>query len=236
MKQTQSIWLAGVFTVLGLVILLWLGFWQVDRLAWKTALLERIDTNLAAQPVLLPSGIDILEWEYRKACVAGAFLHDKEMHLFSTRLTGQPGYHIYTPFEIEGGGVIIINRGWVPDIYKAPSARLEGQVPGIVEVCGILRASRQQGRLVPDNNPDENGWYTANATEMGEAANLANVLPFLLDADNAANPGGYPIGGQTRIDIPNNHLGYAITWFGLAAALAGVFTAFVISQRRKPVK
>ena len=233
MKPKTSLLLAGAFTVLGLVVLLRLGFWQVERLEWKTGLLDQIDRNLAATPIPLPDGIAIEEWEYRRVCVEGAFLHEKEMHLFSANLAGQPGYHIYTPLRRDEGGALIINRGWVPDTHKDPATRAEGQGTGVVNVCGVLRASRDKGLFAPDNDPAENIWIRADAAEMTAAAGLENVLPFLMDADDAPNAGGYPAGGQTRIDIPNNHLGYAVTWFGLAAALLGVFTAFFFSRRRK---
>ena len=236
MKTKKSIWLAGVFTALGLAILLYLGFWQVDRLAWKTALLQQIEKNLSATPVSLPVDIDIKEWEYRKACAKGTFLHEKEMHLFSTSLNGNPGYHIYTPLRRDGDSVFIINRGWVPDAYKNPATRAEGQGNDVIQICGVLRSSREQGLFVPDANLEKNLWYTANAEEMADAAGFENVSPFLMDADDTPNPGGYPIGGQTRINIPNNHLGYAVTWFGLAVALLGVFIVFFITQRPKTGK
>lgn len=228
----KSIWLAGAFTVLSLAVLLDLGLWQLQRLKWKTALLAQIDENLAAQPIPLPDDIDIKKWEYRKACTQGTFLHEREMYLFSTSLMGNPGYHVYTPFLQTTGAILIVNRGWVPNSRKDPMMRKEGQITTIMKICGVLRSSRTQGWFVPDNDLTNNQWYSANVDEMAKAIKLDNVLPFLLDANDAPNPGGYPIGGQTRVDIPNNHLGYAITWFGLAAALLGVFSIFVMSHLR----
>ena len=233
MKHRKSLLPAGVFTVLGLGILMWLGFWQLDRLEWKTALLAKIEANMAMAPIPLEELAELEENEFRRVCASGEFLHEKELFLFSINLTGAGGYQVYTPLITAGGKAVIVNRGWVPNPRKDPATRLEGQLPGVLKVCGVLRLESKKRRFAPENDPAKGAWFYRDGGAMGRAAGLEGPVLAFIDADETANPGGYPIGGQTRVNIPNNHLGYAITWFGLALALTGVFAAFVISQRKK---
>ena len=233
MKRKKSLLLAGVFTVLGLAILVWLGFWQLERLEGKRALLAKIDANMAAPPVALPETLIPEDWEYRRVCVAGEFLHGSELYLFSTSTAGEGGYHVYTPLVREDAVAVFINRGWVPNNRKNQASRAEGQAPGVQTVCGVFRTEGRKARFTPENDAAANIWYYRNSEQMARAAGLATPGPVFIDADATANPGGLPVGGQTKINIPNNHLGYAITWFGLALTLLGVFIAVVVSHKKK---
>ncbi len=241
MKQKNSLLLAGFFTVLGLGILLKLGFWQLDRLAWKTELLAKIDANMAAASLTLPENIGAVQlpetmdngnWEYHQVCITGEFLHNQELFLFSTNLAGSGGYHVYTPFIRENATTVFINRGWVPNEKVNSATRPQGQLSGIQQVCGIFRGEGQTGAFTPENDVIANVWYTRNSSQMAEAAGLETPFPVFIDADFTPNPGGFPVGGQTKVDLPNNHLGYAITWFGLMVALLGVFTVFALKARK----
>lgn len=226
--------MAGVFTVLGLGILLKLGFWQIDRLAWKEDLLARVEANMAAPAIPLeeeipaaplPETMDFSTWEYRRICAGGEFWHEKELYVLGSSIDGRGGVLVYTPLQLERGQ-ILVNRGWVPNDLKNSEARPAGQVGGLVEVCGVIRLDRKKGLFTPENNATDNRWFTPKVLPMARAAGLDNPHPFFLEADDTENPGGYPLGGQTFVNIPNNHLGYAITWFGLAVALLGVFGVF----------
>lgn len=231
--SNKSLVTAGVFTVLGLAVLLSLGFWQIERLAWKKGILARIEANMNAEPVAVIPALGDSNLEYSRACVSGKFLHKKELYVFAANLSGEGGINLYTPMEFERGRVIIVNRGWVPNALKSPETRAAGQLEGVQKVCGVLRLDRRQGFFTPGNNPEKNRWFTPEVSAMAQAAGVKEAAPFFLEADNTPNPGGYPIGGQTFVNIPNNHLGYAITWFGLAVALLGVFSYFAFTQRRK---
>lgn len=243
MTQKRSLLAPAAFTAAGLAVLLWLGFWQLERLEWKTDLLVRIDENMAAPPLTLPEDIgsgrlpetmDLSRWEYRHVCAEGEFLNGKEMHLFAADVhSGAAGYHVYTPFRREQGSAVIVNRGWVPPEKKDTATREDSRIEGPAIVCGILRLSREKGWLTPENQPGFNEWYYPDSEQMALAAGLETPHPVFIDADEGANVGDYPVGGQTRVDIPNNHLGYAVTWFGLAAALLGVFAVFARGRRRR---
>ncbi len=132
---------------------------------------------------------------------------------------------------------MLVNRGFVPYDRKDAATRPQGQVEGVATVTGLARnpLTQKPSRIVPDNDPAKNIFYWKDRDQMAATAGLpagAAVVPILIDADASPNPGGLPIGGVTIIDLPNNHLQYAVTWYGLAAALAGVLVAWLLRQGR----
>jgi surfeit locus 1 family protein len=240
----RVLWLPSLLAAIALAILLGLGFWQLDRLAWKEALIARVEARTKAPAVPLPPES---EWrklnfdddEYRRVTVTGRFHHDKEAHVYTVvsekrgRFAG-PGYWVMTPLELGDGSFVIVNRGFVPLDRRDAATRREGQVAGTVSVTGLLRMSEDAGWFAPANDPAKNAWYRRAAAEIAKARGLVRTAPFTVDADATPNPGGLPQGGDTRVVFTNNHLQYAITWFGIALALVGVFIAFArqrISQK-----
>jgi surfeit locus 1 family protein len=169
---------------------------------------------------------------------AGRFQHPREVlvHTVLSEPKGRfagPGYWVLTPLELDDGAVVIVNRGFVPANRRDPATRADGQVAGRVSVTGLLRRPEPGNWFTPDNDPPRGQWYRRDPHAIAAAFGLARVAPFMIDADAAPNPGGLPQGGETRLSFPNNHLGYALTWFGLAAALAGVFGVFAWQQVRQ---
>lgn len=222
-----------VIAIPAVIVMLGLGTWQVQRLHWKEGLIAERTARTAAAPVALPrAGDDLAAAEYRRASVTGAFLHERELYLAARSRNGNPGYDVVTPFLLADGHAVLVDRGWVPLERKDPARRSEGQVAGTVTVDGVIRVPRGQSWLTPDNEPDRNIWFWIDLPAMAKAAGLAGeVAPVYLEAGPAPNPGGFPIGGQTRIDLPNDHLQYAITWYALAVALAVIY---VLWHRRQP--
>jgi surfeit locus 1 family protein len=228
---------------LGLVlffILLALGTWQVQRLHWKEGLLQTIDqrTHSAPRPLLevereFTSTGDV---DYTPVTVTGTFLHQGERHFFAT-WKGQSGFDVFTPLHLEDGRFVLINRGFVPYDLKDAAKRPQSQVVGQVTVTGLARnpLTAKPSMMLPDNDPQKNIFYWKDRYAMAASAGLpagAELVPFFIDADATPNPGGLPVGGVTVIDLPNSHLQYAVTWYGLAAALAGV----LIFRLRRPAK
>lgn len=236
----RRLWFAAPLVLLALVLLLALGTWQVKRMYWKEGLLADIQQRTQAPPVpladiekLAASGGDI---EYRTVQLSGTFDHTKEQHFFAT-FQGQTGYYIYTPLKLADDRTIFVNRGFVPYDMKEPATRKEGEVAGNVSIEGLARArlGSKPSSLLPDNDLAKNIYYWKDLTAMTSRAGLepAQVLPFFVDANAAANPGGWPKGGVTLIDLPNNHLQYVITWYGLALALVIVVGFAYVRGLRK---
>ncbi|MCF8533613.1 MAG: SURF1 family protein [Reyranella sp.] len=214
-----------------LVLSLSLGIWQMERREWKLDILDRLTANQAAAPLTLDELLrgDPLRHEYGRVKVAGTFMHDREFHLAARSLKNKVGMQIVTPLKTDDGRIVLFDRGWIPSEKKEPAQRAEGQVAGRVELTGIVRRSQIKGRFVPDNAPDKNVWFQVDVPLMRQLAGAApdpRLDTFFLEADATPNPGGVPVGGQTRLDIPNDHLQYAITWFLIALALAGVYLAY----------
>ncbi|OHV85598.1 SURF1 family protein [Ensifer sp. LCM 4579] len=230
---------ALVLTGLAFAVLIGLGTWQMQRLEWKEGLIAAIAERRAARPLSLgeieamaEEGTDI---DYRAVSVTGVFDHGRERHFFATH-QGRTGYHVFTPLMLGDGRALFVNRGFVPFEKKDASTRSEGQLSGTVTITGLARPklAEKPSSLVPDNDIAKNIFYWKDLDAMAASAGITadHVLPFFVDVDASQNPGGLPIGGVTQFDLPNNHLQYALTWYGLAAALVGVTGAFLYRRKR----
>jgi surfeit locus 1 family protein len=223
-----------VISLPAFLVLLGLGSWQLERLHWKEGLIAQRAAAMNAPPVPLPASVDgARAEEFHNVRVRGELLNDKELYLAATNEIGTVGKQVFTPFRLEDGRILFVNRGFVPDDRKDPARRAEGQRAGPVEIEGRIRIAPEAKPhwFVPDNRPDRNFWFYPDLSAMAAADGLGGVLPFYIDAGPAPNPGGWPKGGVTRLDnIPNNHLQYAITWYALAIALAAIY---VLSHRRR---
>ena len=232
------------FTALALAmlaVLIGLGVWQVKRLHWKEGLIAAIDARTKAEPISLDQAIALAKEgqdpTYYRVRVEGRFDNSKELYLFSQSISdGMPGWHVITPFTTSQGELVLVDRGFVPDNLKDPSTRGSGQIESVTTVTGIVRAPDTQGLFTPNNEPEANRWFWRDlngmVASMFSTATL-DVPPFFLEAEKSEVPGGWPQGGQTRLELPNNHLQYAITWFGLAAALVVIYAFYVRSLYRR---
>jgi surfeit locus 1 family protein len=222
------------------VFALGLAVWQMERREWKRDILDRIAVNQAAAPMSLDELLkgDPLRREYGRATLSGTFLNDREFHLAARSRGNDVGIQVVTPVRTDDGKIVLYDRGWVPSAKKEPATRSDGQIAGRVELIGIVRRTQIQRQFAPDNVPDKNVWFHVDVPLMRKMAGGApdpTLDAFFLEADAKPNPGGLPIGGQTRLDIPNDHLQYAITWFGIALAMAGVYLAYHWEQGRLTV-
>lgn len=230
----------AVLVLLAMAILLSLGTWQAQRLVWKENLIAEIEARRTAPPRPL-SDIEALarageSVDYRPVTVTGTYRHEGERHFFTTAPSGQSGYDVLTPLELADGRFVFVNRGFVPFEKKDPATRAEGQLAGPQTVTGLARdpVREKPGALVPENDLAKNIFYWKDFPVLAESAGLSPeaVVPVLVDADATPVPGGYPRGGATILTLPNNHLQYAVTWYGLALALAGVVLVSYLRRRR----
>jgi surfeit locus 1 family protein len=226
----------GLFLVLCLTLAAGfaaLGVWQVERLQWKEALVARVEARLTAPPVAPPPAEDWSpEAVYTRVAVSGVFEHDRETLVQAVTEQG-PGWWVITPLRT-GAGVILINRGFVPDDRRRQDSRPGGQAPGPVSLTGLLRESEPRGGFLRSNAPEAGRWYSRDVEAIARARGLTEpVAPYFIDADATPNPGGFPIGGLTVVKFPNSHLIYALTWFGLfGLSLAGAWLVFRQGRRK----
>lgn len=226
---------AVIFTIPAVLLMLALGTWQVQRLHWKTDLIARIDARLHAAPVPLPAHLrEPTEWEFRPVTVTGRFMAGKELLLLARPHQGQAGYEVLAPLRrSDGGGVVLVNRGFLPMEMRASGVRPEsGQPEGEVSVHGVVRLPHPAGWLQPDNRPGADSWMRVEPPAMATALGLPALAPLVVEAlPDPARSGVVLNGIAPGVELPNNHLQYAITWYGLAATLIVIF---VLSQFRRP--
>ena len=224
-RQARLLW-PTLFTVAALAMLIGLGTWQLNRKTWKDGLQREIDQRAQQAPRSMSDGAALAKLEpYTRVRVRGTLRHDGERHLYAPDPRLGSGVLVFTPLVLGDGSTLMVNRGFVPDALRDPSKRTAGLLGGEVEVTGLVRAPEVQAAFVPPNDPQRNQWYWRDIATM--AGNAPRVLPIYLDAGaEPANPGGWPKGGGTLLQLPNKHLEYMVTWYGIALTLVGVYAAF----------
>ena len=219
-------------TFVGLVLL---GNWQLRRLEWKLALIERVESRVNAAPVAAPPraewpGIDAAGHEYLRVHLRGRFLHEHETLVQALTERGG-GYWVLTPLMTPGGETVLINRGFMPAGARAQDGRAHAPPRGEQEVTGLLRMSEPDGIPMRANDPASGRWYSRDVAAIARARGLTDVAPYFVDADATPNPGGLPVGGMTRLNFRNAHLAYALTWYALALLLVAM-TVYAVRHER----
>lgn len=224
----------GALCLLGLLIALTigslaaLGIWQLERRSWKLQLIDEITTAAHAAPIDAPgpsqwSRVAEGGYSYRRVHASGQYLNDRETLVQAVTRLGA-GFWVLTPLDTGQGYTILVNRGFVPSDRRESTARKDGLIGGPTVVSGLLRASEPKGGFLHANDAAADRWYSRDVAAIAEARGLSPIAPYFIDAD-AMQSGGLPVGGLTVIDLPNNHLVYALTWFTLAlmaAVAAGI--------------
>jgi len=233
----------GIAALVACIVLASLGVWQTHRLAWKEKLIADVTARVDAPPVPAPGpdawpAIDFDAAAYQPVSVSGAFQNDKEIHV-TYALTSPKGKYggfgamVMTPLVTDDGWIVYVNRGFVPEPDIDATTRAGGQIAGHTTVVGLLRGPADRAWFMPGDDAAKNVWTSRDPKLYAAAQNYpaARVAPYIIDARfDPALP--LPQGGETVVSFPNNHLGYALTWFGLAAGCAIVYLAFVVSRLR----
>lgn len=212
---------------LSLIILLGLGSWQVDRLLWKQDLIESRQAQAEMAPIAVPTDTILdPDMAFRSAYAEGHYLNDQEKYLMARTRRGNVGFQLITPLEQEDGRIILVNRGWVPKDYRDPATRPESLIEGPVRVTGVLRLPKEKHWAQPDNDALRNQWFYVDVDHMAEDTGAELASRYYLELDDTPVPGGMPIGGQAKVELPNSHLEYAITWYSLALTLIVIFVLY----------
>ncbi len=237
--KRDLIWLTALATI-AFAMLVALGFWQLQRLAWKQGLIERIETRVESEPISLSKAI--AQWkrsgdvDYLRVRLDGTFDHDKERHYY-TIVDGKAGWRVITPLVTTGKQVVMADRGFVLNELKDAKSRAAGQIAGLASVVGLARKGATQDPFAPDNSPEKNSWFWRDLEGMARSVLSPQeqkwLVPFFVELEAGPVPGGWPKGGVTRLELPNSHLQYALTWFGLAGGLLVVVAIYVIGRLRQ---
>lgn len=230
--RSWPLWLAAGC---GFILLVGLGLWQVQRLAMKEAQLALIAARATAAPMSLAELADRRrrgeELAFLRVRLTGTFLGEQTKPMIAT-FGGGPGFELVTPFLSADGLAVLVDRGAVP----APlEARWQAREAADL-VAAVRPLAFRQGLFDPDNDVAGNRWYWWDLKAMMAATLLpanAELVPLIVQAE-APGGDGLPRPEPLAARLRNNHLGYAITWFSLAAALLGVTLVFARGRARKP--
>lgn len=210
-----------------------LGVWQVHRLAWKEALIARVDARVHTAPVPAPGpqawpSISAKNSEYRRVSLTGQFENVPSTLVKAVTDKGS-GFWVMAPFADHRGFTVLVNRGFVQD-------RKAGEKPAPTQrqrITGLLRITEPGGGFLQSNQPAANRWFSRDVSAIARARHLTGFAPYFIDQSAGETTADGPIGGLTVIRFPNNHLSYAITWFVLAAM--SLFAAgWLIRERFRP--
>jgi surfeit locus 1 family protein len=235
--------------ILAFAVLIALGIWQIERKAWKEGLIASLTERLATPPIALPAAtawpqLDRSSDEYRHVKFSAAFDNGREALVFAAASAFRPdvadlgpGFWVFTPARLVDGGIVIVNRGFLPDGRQDAKSRAAGELSGSVDIMGALRWPDARHWFTPNDDPAHNLWFTGDPVSIAAAKGIGQggdaVAPFYVEQETPVPPGGLPLPGKLVVDLPDNHLQYALTWFGLAAVLAGVFISWAVSSRAR---
>jgi len=245
-RSWQSLLLPAL---LAFAVLVALGTWQIERKAWKEALIAALTERLTAPPQALPSArdwskLDRAGDEYRRVKFTASFDNTREALVFAVASAfrpdvASPGYWVFTPARLADGSIIIVNRGFVPDARRDPKSRSLGQIAELIEITGALRWPDERHWFTPADDVAHNLWFTRDPAGIAAANGLdprtGAVAPFYVEQEAPTPPGGLPQPGKLVVALPDNHLQYALTWYGLAAALAAVFGFWAATSGRRSI-
>ena len=218
-------WLFIVFVAIpGFIALISLGVWQTKRLAWKEALLANIDQNLSAKPIQLPQGPNKKQHNYRMVQIEGTFDRDALFVLTSTKEFG-PGFRVVSPFNLEDGSKVLVDRGVIREDEKN---ELKTSIQNRL-VTGYLFWPNETDYFTPEPNLKRNIWFARDLTQMSDFLSTLAVLVVATEDKletklKMQNP---------SINISNNHLQYAITWFMMSILWFGMSVYFVYKIDKK---
>lgn len=227
----SAVWLGFVGGIWLLLFgsLIALGTWQVQRRVWKHALIERVNARIHAPPVAAPGpaawpGIMAEKDRYRRVTVTGRFQPEDTLVQAATALGS--GYWVMAPLRTDRGFTVLVNRGFVSSERRGDY----GQVPGILTITGLLRTTEPKGGFLRHNDPAANRWYSRDVAAIAAARGLGTIAPYFIDAERKADDrkpvSDAPVAGLTVVAFTDNHLVYALTWYGLAVMLLVVGLLF----------
>jgi surfeit locus 1 family protein len=231
-----TLW-ATICAALAIAVLLGLGTWQLQRLQWKQELIAERESRSQGPAVPLPADLgDPSALAYTRVALTGHFLNNRELYFGAKTHRGAVGLHVVTPFVLSDGRSILVDRGWVPLNWGDPETRLPAQIFGEVTIEAILRPGGWAGFgfTRPANDPVKNLWLWPDLPAMAAQAGLDTAVTavYAVALPMPEQDSELPIALEPQIDLPNNHLSYAITWYALAVALLVIYLIF--STRRRP--
>lgn len=245
MTKRRSIVLPALVAAVAFAILISLGVWQLQRKVWKENLIATLAERGAAAPSSLPPPAQWQQFtpaadEFRRVRLRVEFTPGSEGRVYSggsalrEDIKGQ-GYFAFAPARLPDGSTVVVNRGYVESGNPDASTKPIALPTAPIEIVGALRWPESPGLFVGPYSDRQDLWFVRDQRAMAARYGWGEVAPFYVEMESPMPPGGGPRPGVLTIKLRNDHLGYALTWFGLAAVLVGVFGFWLFSRRRGDV-
>ena len=235
----------SAFALVAFVTFIGLGTWQIQRKAWKEGLIETLEQRLSAAPTDLPprerwAKLDPTDDEFRRVKFPAALLSGSEALVYAggsalrSDVSG-PGYWVLAPARLVAGGTVVVNRGFVPEGRQEEVVRSIDNMAGVVDMVGVMRWPQPRSAFSPNDDPGRNLWFVRDPVAIASAKGWGDVAPFFIELESPQPASGLPRAGTLNVNLRNEHLQYAITWYGLAAVVVVMF-AFWLRGRNQSAR
>jgi surfeit locus 1 family protein len=235
-RRRGGLLIPGVVTLAALLVLVGLGTWQLGRKAWKESLIATLDRRLNDAPIALPpssewAGMTPDNSEFTRVRVRAEFLKDSDALVYTSGSAIRDdvkgaGYFVFSPAHLPNGQQVVVNRGFVPSrTYPAES--------GPQDIIGSIRWPEAPSSFVSDHDAAGDIWMVRDPSAMAKVKTWGTVAPFYIEQEAPVPPGGLPHPAPLKVRLRNDHLQYAITWYGLAAVLVVMFAIWAGQRRRE---
>lgn len=215
-NQLKKLLLFNIFVFFFITLFCSLGTWQLYRLQWKTDLINQINQGLKSSPIKYTQNI---KKNYQRVVLTGKYHFENQIFLYSLNNKGQPGFDVITPFETINKENVLINRGWIKKELKN-SPKINSLSNNII---GLLRKANKKNLFTPNNNIKENIWFSLNSDDVKKTTGKKfNELIVYLEDQMIVIPKPKKI----TVDVPNNHLKYAITWYSISISILFYYLYF----------
>lgn len=239
-RRRRGLLVPGLLTLSAFVVLVGLGTWQLERKTWKEALIDTLTRRLIAPPSDLPSResfsrLNASADEFRRVRFRATLRPDQEALVYTSGsalrsdVSGQ-GYWVFAPARLADGSTVVVNRGFMPEGQQGARGPSDNRSD---EIVGVMRWPEQRSWFTPSDDSARNLWFVRDHRTIAVAKGWGEVAPFFIDQEAPVPAGGLPRPGPLNINLRNDHLQYALTWFGLAAVLLVVFALW--ARRREPI-
>ena len=196
-----------------------LGTWQLYRLQWKLELISQITSGLNSKPIEYSKSV---KKNYQRVTSIGRFNFDKQIYLYSLNEKGKPGYDVITPFKTNKNENVLINRGWIDKDLKGNS-KINLKIGAEQKIVGLIRKIYKANIFKPSNDTANNVWFSIDLEDLRDfTGEQFNEFVIFLE-DNQAKT---PLPKKISIDVPNNHLKYAITWYAISISIIFYYLYF----------
>ncbi|MAW17024.1 MAG: surfeit locus protein 1 [Pelagibacteraceae bacterium] len=217
--KLKKAFLFQLFVILFISIFCALGTWQLYRLQWKLEIINQITVGLNSNPVEYSN---LMKKNYQRVNTKGKYIFDEQIYLYSLNDSGKPGYDVITPFRTHKNENLLVNRGWISKEFKG-NPGINSKKNEEQKIVGLLRKVYKPNMFKPANDIENNVWFSINLKDLNNftGKKFNEFIIFLEDSETKV-----PLPKKISIDVPNNHLKYAITWYAISISIIFYYLYF----------